>query len=80
MNRGSTVTSEAVMISFDIFQKLPNGIRLWICNVGSLQEAKDRLTTLQQSHPAEYYVCDLASRKVMMAVTREQPGIAHGLG
>lgn len=59
--------------SFDIFQKLPNGIRLWVCSVSSLQEAKDRLAILQQSDPAEYYVCDLLSRRVMMAVTREQP-------
>jgi hypothetical protein len=61
------------MSSFDIFQKLPNGIRLWVCSVSTLQEARDRLISLQQSEPAEYYVCDLASRRVMMAVTREQP-------
>lgn len=61
------------MSSFDIFQRLPNGIRLWICSVSSLQEAREQLLTLQQSDPAEYYVCDLTSRKVMMAVTRDQP-------
>jgi hypothetical protein len=62
-----------MMSSFDIFQKLPNGIRLWVCSASSLQEARDRLATLQQSDPGEYYVCDLASRRVMMAVTLEQP-------
>ena len=61
------------MNSFDVFQKLPNGIRLWVCSVDSLQEARKRLQKLQQSDPAEYYVCDLLSRKVMMAITQDQP-------
>jgi hypothetical protein len=61
------------MDSLDIFQKSSTGVRVWICTVGSMQEARMRLSSLQQADPAEYYACDLSNRRVIAAVTRTQP-------
>jgi len=67
------------MSNLDIFQRLSSGTRVWVCGVGSLQEAKMRLLALQRNEPAEYYVCDLVERRVVMATTREQPEL-HAVG
>jgi hypothetical protein len=61
------------MESFEIFQKLANGARLWVRSAGSLQEAKTCLLELQRTDPAAYYVCDLNKRTVLIASTRERP-------
>ena len=61
------------MNSFEIFQKLPSGTRLWVCSVGSVQEAKSRLLELYRAEPADYYACDLGERVVIVALTTQQP-------
>lgn len=61
------------MNSFEIFQKLQSGTRLWVCGVGSVQEAKSRLLELYKAEPADYYACDLGERVVIVALTKQQP-------
>jgi len=61
------------MNSLEIFQKLSSGTRLWICGVGSIQEAKSRLLQLYEAEPADYYACDLGERAVTVAVTTRHP-------
>lgn len=64
---------DITMNSFDIFQKLPSGTRVWVCSAASLQEAKGNLLALQRDDPAAYYICDLNERTVLMASTPERP-------
>jgi hypothetical protein len=61
------------MSSLDIFQRLPNGARFWVCSARSLQEAKAYLLDLQRGDPGEYYLCDLMDRRVILASTQEEP-------
>jgi hypothetical protein len=59
--------------SYDIFRQLPDGSKVWVCEVRSLQEAKVRLLALERNQPANYYVCDLLERQVLGAATPVRP-------
>jgi hypothetical protein len=63
---------------YDVFKKLPGGSMGWVCAVASLQEARLCLRQLFREDPAEYYVCDLAAKEVLAAITPGQPEL-HAL-
>ncbi|HXU19076.1 MAG TPA: hypothetical protein VN788_00680 [Verrucomicrobiae bacterium] len=51
--------------TYDIFRRLPDGGPIWIEAVQSLQFAKDRLTSLLEAQPGEYFVYDLFQSKIV---------------
>ena len=50
---------------FDIFRGLPDGQPVWIMAVGSLEEARRQLTQLTESAPAEYFIFNALSGRVV---------------
>lgn len=65
---------------YDIFKKLADGSAAWICEVNSVLEARQRLKELERSDPADYYVCNLASRRVLGTATAHWPELHAGQG
>jgi len=53
------------MAGYDIFKKLSNDDRIWMCAVSSVQEAKNYLSATQKDGAVEYFLCDLAQKKII---------------
>jgi hypothetical protein len=52
-------------LGYDIFRQLENGSPLWIAQVDSLDEAKNKLDSLIRSSPGQYFVRDAENGKVI---------------
>lgn len=48
---------------YDIYQKLPDGGRLWIESTLTLEHAKERMASLFAKKPATYVIYDFHSGK-----------------
>jgi hypothetical protein len=51
--------------TYDIFRRLPDGGPIWIEAVQSLECARDRLTSLLETQPGDYFVYDLFHNKIV---------------
>ena len=52
-------------LGYDIFRQLEDGSPLWIAQVDSLDEAKNKLDSLIRSSPGQYFVRDAENGKVI---------------
>jgi hypothetical protein len=50
---------------YDIYQKLPDGSRLWIESALTLENAKERLISLRASDSAVYLIYYFTSGKII---------------
>jgi hypothetical protein len=54
---------------YDIYQKLPDGGRLWIESALTLENAKERLISLCASDPAVYLIYHFSSGKMIEPIS-----------
>jgi hypothetical protein len=52
-------------LGYDIFRQFEDGSPLWIAQVDSLDEAKNKLDSLIRSSPGQYFVRDAENGKVI---------------
>jgi hypothetical protein len=50
---------------YDIFKKLDDGTPYWLAQAGTLSEAKEKLEVFFRDKPAEYFVRDASTGKVV---------------
>ena len=67
-------SGESMGLGYDIFRELSNGDPLWIAQAATLKEAQDKLDVLARTVPANYFVRDAASAKI---VARAAPNPAE---
>ena len=53
---------------FDIFMRLPDGHPIWVKAVETLEEAKKQLAELSKRTPAEYFIFNTLSGRVVLAM------------
>jgi hypothetical protein len=53
-------------LGYDIFKKLGDGSPLWIVQVASLDDAKQKLEALVRALPAEYFIRDASTGQVIV--------------
>lgn len=66
------------MAGYDVFKKLSNGDRIWMCAVSRIQEAKTCLTAMQKDGAVRYFVCDLAQKKIIATARPEDLELQAG--
>ena len=64
---------ENMGLGYDIFRESSEG-PLWVAEAATLAEAREKLETLARSVPAEYFVRDAASTKIVGRVGPETAG------
>ena len=52
-------------LGYDIFRELSDGNPLWIAQAATLKEAQEKLDTLARTVPANYFIRDASSAKIV---------------
>jgi len=58
-------SGENMTLGYDIFRESSDGSPLWVAQAATLNEAKDKLEMLAGSVPAQYFIRDAASTKIV---------------
>ena len=62
---------ENMSLGYDIFRELSDGKPLWITQAASLEEAQEKLEILARTVPANYFIRDASSAKIIARAARE---------
>lgn len=58
-------TEENMSLGYDIFRELSGGDPLWVAQATTLEEAREKLNTLARTLPANYFIRDAATAKIV---------------
>jgi hypothetical protein len=61
-------SEENMSLGYDIFRESGDGSPLWVAQAATLTEAKEKLEMLARSVPAQYFIRDAASAKIVARV------------
>jgi hypothetical protein len=56
---------ENMGLGYDIFRELSDGNPLWIAQAATLKDAQEKLNTLARTVPANYFIRDASSAKIV---------------
>jgi hypothetical protein len=59
---------ESMSLGYDIFRKLDDGTPLWIADLASLSEAKEKIQLLVSQSAAAYFIRDASTGKVVFSI------------
>ncbi|MFY9688788.1 MAG: hypothetical protein WA369_05340 [Candidatus Acidiferrales bacterium] len=54
-----------MVVTYDIFRKLPAGDPVWVEAVRGLEDAKSRVQELVSARPGDYYIYDLGCERII---------------
>jgi hypothetical protein len=57
-------------LTYDIFRKLPDSGPIWVEEVQDLEQARERLASLTEIRPGDYFVYDAHSAKIILAAVQ----------
>ena len=60
-------------LGYDIFRKLDDGTPLWVKQVGSLDDGKKLLQTLNSATPGEYFIRDASTGEIIFKSAEVSP-------
>jgi hypothetical protein len=59
-------SDESLRFGYDIFRDLHDGSQLWLAHTSTLSEAQDKLAVLAGTLPANYFIRDATSNKIVV--------------
>jgi hypothetical protein len=57
-------------LTYDIFRELPDSGPIWVEEVQDLEQARERLASLTEIRPGDYFVYDAHSAKIILAAVQ----------
>jgi hypothetical protein len=63
-------SGENMGLGYDIFRELSDGDPLWIAQAATLKEAQDKLDVLARTVPANYFVRDATTARIVARTTQ----------
>jgi hypothetical protein len=76
-SRRRTVADGTKMkLGYNVFRRLEDGSPVWVANVDTLAEAKQKLISLNRNFPGEYFIHDAETGAILNEVKDPRPDAA----